>query len=579
MKRRERIWFERIDFPRFFMEHRQLTVMLILLLAACGFFTTYPVKLLARTIDLATGSLEGGIGAITYTGLVFLGLHLLNNIIQGLLTFCHRKAEATLVYDIRCKVFSHLSGVSQSVLERLQSGELMARMVEDTQVAVGGFLRPIIFLSKSMVSFFFGVYFMLSIDRRLTVLILLLGAITVVFTAKTGLRLRRYAAEVRSTVGRLWSLYTEGIRGMRDIQVNGQQVRFCGEVNFWSERVKAISLKEAAYLAITKSAGGSLLMSIIAGVIIYGGLLVAGGSLSVGGLAAVMMYNGLIVTPMLQFIGLYQDLQRVMVSVGRINEILREPIQLESKNPVSMHVMDATVSFRGVFFAYDREQYVLRDITFTVKAGEKVAFVGKSGAGKSSILKLIAGFYSPQAGEIIVGGLKLDRKSIGAVREITGIVFQNNFLFDGTLEENIRFGNPGAKNEELKRAVRLAEIESVIAKLPRGLATQVGENGVRLSAGERQRIGLARAILRHPKLLLLDEVTSALDNITAARIIHNIAKEIPECTVIHVSHNLHNISGVDRIFILEDGLIVEEGRHKELMVKRGLYRRLYDIEA
>ncbi len=335
-------------------------------------------------------------------------------------------------------------------------------------------------------------------------------------------------------------------------------------------------MAEAKYGAIINSFNSTFFMGIIAMLTTIGGVLVYKGELSIGGLTAFMMYNGLLVDPLVDFIELYQQLQKILVSTSRVNEILESPIEYIKNDSTKM--LNGDIEFKDVSFSYDGERDVLKSLYFNIVRGKSAAFVGTSGAGKTTIFRLISGFYTPTRGEIKVGGLKLCSKNLPAIRESIGIVFQDTFLFNGSIKENIMFGNPDASNDELMRAISIAEIQTIIERLPDGIDTVVGENGAKLSGGEKQRIGIARALLRKPSILLLDEATSALDNFTTAKIVENFLQNLNGCTLITIAHRLGTITNSDVIYVLEDGRIVEKGIHDELIKKDGIYSALYDAE-
>lgn len=561
-----------------FSHHRALVGLNLLLLAAGSFLTTYPINLLGRTIDIAAGRWPGGIRALFATGLLYCGCYLLNSIIQGLFGYYNQKLEALLGHTIRCAVFEHLMYLPYSFFDRINTGDMLVRLTEDSKITIAGFLKPLTFLARSSLTFGLGLYFMLRLEWRLTVIILLSGAFMTYFNYRTGPFLKEVSREQSEKTGGLWASFAEGIRGMRDIQVNGRQETFWAAVFTKSETVKDLTLREETIKTVTGTIYGAFYMSVFAGIATYGGWLTLQGTLGVGQLTAIMFYNSFLINPLLELNSLLQQWQRISVSLERIRGILEKPAE-PVKNLSAGKLGKGDIVFDKVSFEYEPECPVLRQVNLAVPSAGKIAIVGASGAGKSTVLKLIAGIYPPREGKIRVGGLAVNADHIARIRNSVAFVFQDTFLFNGTLESNIRFANPDAGAAEVERAMKLAEMEGILAKLPQGPATEVGENGVKLSSGERQRIGLARALLRDPAILLLDEISSALDNITAARIFQNLKSHYAHCTLVMVAHRLHSIADVDCIYVMVDGKLAAQGTHRQLLESSGVYRSLWNAEA
>lgn len=560
----------------FFVKHWMLACITVMLIILVSFLSTYPIKILSRIIDIVSGKINGGINNILISGLIFFMLHIFWGITSGLLSYFNSKAETTLGHEIRCEVFRNMSYMPQTFFDKGDSGDMMIRLVQDTQVTVEGFLKPITYLSKSIITFGMGMYFMISIDWRLTLFVLPVGFITSWYASKTGPRFGSLAENTRESKTKLWSSYNEGIRGMRDIQANCQQERVLERIKGKSKMLNINVMAEAKYGAIINSFNSTFFMGIIAMLTTIGGVLVYKGELSIGGLTAFMMYNGLLVDPLVDFIELYQQLQKILISASRINEILENPIEYIKNDSTKM--LNGDIEFKDVSFSYDGEREVLKSLGFNIERGKSAAFVGTSGAGKTTIFRLISGFYTPTRGEIKVGGLKLCSKNLPTIRESIGIVFQDTFLFNGSIKDNIMFGNPDASEDELMRAISIAEIQPIIERLPDGIDTVVGENGAKLSGGEKQRVGIARALLRKPSILLLDEATSALDNFTTARIVENLSNNLDSCTLITIAHRLGTITNSDVIYVFEDGRIVEKGIHDDLIKEDGTYSALYNAD-
>jgi ABC-type multidrug transport system ATPase subunit len=307
-----------------------------------------------------------------------------------------------------------------------------------------------------------------------------------------------------------------------------------------------------------------------------GGWLILHHHLTIGGLVAFMGLMGQVLAPVTVLTNIGQQIQAATGALVRINEVLdSEPEVDEVQDPVPLAPLSTGITLRDVGFSYTPERRTLEGINVEIAAGQKVAFVGPTGAGKSSVLQLIMRFYDPDEGAVLFDGVDVRQSSVMSLRSQLGVVFQETFLFNATYRENIALGNPGASDAEIEAAAAAAEMHDFILTLPRGYDTLVGERGGRLSGGQRQRLSIARAILRNPKVLLLDEATSALDPRTERLISDTLDRVGEGRTTIAVTHRLNSIIGYDRIFVLVNGQLVEQGRHAELLEEGGVYAQLW----
>jgi ABC-type multidrug transport system fused ATPase/permease subunit len=298
--------------------------------------------------------------------------------------------------------------------------------------------------------------------------------------------------------------------------------------------------------------------------------------LTIGGLVAFMGLMGEVLSPVTVLTGIGQQIQSATGALVRINEVLdAKPEVDEAEDAIDLPPLARSIDLRGVGFSYTPEQRTLDDINVHIDAGEKVAFVGPTGAGKSSILQLLMRFYDPDEGAILFDGRDVRDGTVASLRNQLGVVFQETFLFNATIAENIALGKPGATQAEIEEAAKAAELHDYILTQSRGYDTLVGERGGRLSGGQRQRLSIARALLRDPKVLLLDEATSALDPKTERLISNTLDRVGVGRTTIAVTHRLTSIVGYDRIFVIAAGHLVEQGSHDELVAKAGLYSQLW----
>jgi subfamily B ATP-binding cassette protein MsbA len=354
------------------------------------------------------------------------------------------------------------------------------------------------------------------------------------------------------------------------------------------ERERYAALVQAAFRVALRQArvrtafGPGIMLAGFAGIALvlwYGGRLVLGGEITPGGLIAFLLYTFAVAGSIGQFSGFYGQLQEALGATGRLFDLLDERAYdlPETLAPVPLGRPVGRVELDQVWFHYpDREQDVLADVSLTVEAGQVVALVGPSGAGKSTLVSLVSRFYDPTQGRILLDGVDLRDLELRELRGHVGIVPQETHLFSGTIEENIRYGRPSSTPAEVRQAAADANALEFIAGFPAGFATLVGERGVKLSGGQRQRIAIARALLKDPRILILDEATSSLDSHAESLVQEALARLMRGRTTIVIAHRLSTVRGADRVAVLDHGQLVHYGTHPQLMAEPGVYRALYE---
>jgi ATP-binding cassette subfamily B protein len=291
-------------------------------------------------------------------------------------------------------------------------------------------------------------------------------------------------------------------------------------------------------------------------------------------------YLGMFYGPLQWLTNLADSVPRSLTAAERIFEVLdTEPEVADTENAVPLPHIQGDVEFRNVYFGYDRNKPILKDVSLHVRPGEMIGLVGKTGAGKSTFINLVCRFYDPQMGQVLIDGVDVRAVRLSDLRSQIGVVLQEPFLFSGTIAENIAYGKPDATPEEIMRAAKAANAHDFIMKFPDGYDTQVGERGGRLSGGERQRISIARAILHDPRILIFDEATSAVDTETEKQIQEAIERLVQNRTTFAIAHRLSTLRKADRIVVIDDGRIVEVGTHDELLDLRGHYWRLVQMQT
>jgi ATP-binding cassette subfamily B protein len=539
-----------------------------------AFWTVYPLAVQALIDNAAT---DRDYAALTRTLGLLVGFFLAYAavlVVQGTLA---ARIATRLVNDLRFKLLDHLQQLPSEFYQGAQTGDLITRFSTDAttvETAVTGAFPRMVYHAVR-VAVMLVVLFYLSWQLALVAL----AVMPVAAIGPRAISPRSVEATYRrrEREGGLAAFVQEVIAGHHVIRAFGlrdeMQTRFRTQLTAFgvvSQRASVL-----ARLVRNSTAIGTTLGQIA--VIGVGGLLVFGGSMTAGALVG---FIGVLLT-----IGAsIEQLSEVLIdwlplggAVRRLNDVLGvTPSIDELPDAVEAPRLSRAIELRGVTFGYDPAAPILRDVDLVIPAGEHVALVGPSGSGKSTILGLVQRLHDPQAGAVLLDGRDLRRVTLESLRRQVGVVFQDTFLFSGSIRDNIRLGRPGAGDEEIAAAARAAQIHDVIVGMPAGYDTDVGERGGRLSGGQRQRVALARAIIRDPAVLVLDEATSALDPATEAafnEVLHDLAGQR---TLLSVTHRLAGIVGVDRIVVLRDGRVVEQGRHDELLALDGEYRRLWE---
>jgi subfamily B ATP-binding cassette protein MsbA len=457
-----------------------------------------------------------------------------------------------------------------------KSGQLVSRIMNDVEGVrnlVGtGLVEFVGGLLTAVLSFF--VLMRISASMTLMALAVVAAFSFVLRYAFTTLRpiFRERGKITAEVTGRL----TESIGGIRVVKGYHAEKREDQVFAAGAERILANVLKSITGVSLL-SLSATTLLGIVGGLVMYaGGRQILDGSLTLGGFVTFMAFMAFLVAPVFQVVGIGTQLTEAVAGLERTREILNENQEDSGVGRVNeMPLIEGQVRFEDVHFQYEEGKPVLRGISFESAPGSVTALVGSSGSGKSTTIGLIAAFYRPSAGRVLVDGVDLAGIKLGSYRSQLGVVFQETFLFDGTIRENVEFGRPGASQEQIMEACRLARVDEFAERFEQGYDTVVGERGVKLSGGQKQRVSIARAILADPRILILDEATSSLDSETEQMIQQGLAYLMRGRTTFVIAHRLSTIRRAGQILVMEDGQIVERGNHEELFKAAGRYHELY----
>src|SRR5207248_2900195 len=460
-------------------------------------------------------------------------------------------------------------------------GDRLYRLEQDVdQVAeVGSNLVPFVLQTAFKAVFVMGTMF--TLDSRLTLMVLPLMPLFFVFRKKFERPLRRASDSVQERAAKENSFLQEHLSSVVQVQLLHQE-KSQTEVFLQCarERMKALNHRELVEVMFSTCYMGMIALGTIA-ILGYGGYQVFVGALTIGGVVAFYSYVGALFDPLGSAVHIYSQLNRLGTNIRRVLEVIEQPPGVPEM-PNAIHFPSPVrgyVELDDVCFSYRDHTRVLEGIRLKLEPGEKVALVGMSGSGKSTIAKLIARLYDADRGAVYVDGLDVRNVRLESLRTKVCYLLQDAVLFDRTLKENLLLGNPSATRKELQRAAEIAGLKELLRRLPEGWDTPVGPRGNALSGGERQRVALARAVLQNPSILLLDESTSALDAPSERKVFMNLAEHFPDRTMVFVSHRIAALKWVDRIIVLNRGVIEEQGTHDELIRTGGLYTHLHSTPA
>ena len=485
-----------------------------------------------------------------------------------------------IVRDVRRALFAHMMRLPFGFFSGQGTGRIMSRVLNDV-ATIGAVVSTIvldIFVQSATLLAIFVI--MAVLNWRLAVIASVAIPLYIVLIRFFNKRLRRTSyitmvkhAEVSASLQETLS----GVKEIRSFNRERSEIRkFTGKLaDFMFARVWLAVLSNAAIqIGFVVSSLSTLL------IIWYGGASVLQGTLSMGTLIAFWAYLGQLYGPINKLMSVNVQLQDAAAAFTRIDEIFSaQPTVTEKEGARALEGAGGRVEFSGVTFSYGGGRPVLSHISFAISPGERVAIVGRSGCGKTTVASLLVRFYDPDQGAVVLDGLDVRDLRLADLRRSVALVSQDTFLFNASIRDNIEFGREGASEAEIEDAARIAGVVDFTSELPEGLASQVGERGVCLSGGERQRIALARAILRNPAVLVLDEATSQLDSRAERQLRATLERVMQGRTSIMIAHRLSTVSGAERILVLEGGTIAEEGTHQSLMEERGIYYSLYEEQA
>ena len=557
-----------------------MLLIVSLLLAVVTVITTlYLPVLTGQAVDCIVTS-----GQVNFTKLIqilskAIVVILLTAAAQWLMNLCNNKISYSVSRDIRNDAMAKIQQLPLKYVDSHSSGDLVSRVIADVDQFADGLLMGFTQLFTGVITILGTILFMLSIHPGITCVVVFITPVSLFvagFIANRTHSMFQLQSEAR---GKQTALIDEVITGQKVVAAYSQEEPVTAQFDEINEQLQEHSLKATFFSSITNPATRFVNSLVYAGVGITGAFFAIQGRLTIGGLSCFLSYANQYTKPFNEISGVITELQNALVCAGRILELIEEPAQTpDAPDGFVLQEAAGKVNFSHVSFSYQPEQKLIEDFNLQVQPGQRVAIVGPTGSGKSTLINLLMRFYDVNSGTIHIDDREIRQITRRSLRENFGMILQETWLKAGTIRENLLIGKPDATEEELRQAVRAAHAEGFIRRLPQGYDTFIGEDGGSLSQGQKQLLCIARVMLCLPPMLILDEATSSIDTRTEQKIQNAFTTMMKGRTSFIVAHRLSTIQNADVILVLKNGQVIEQGSHETLLAQNGFYRELYESQ-
>ena len=506
-------------------------------------------------------------------------------LLQGYQSYKIQTVGQKLTARIRRELFDHAMALSLRFHDKMPVGKLLTRLTNDVDALSEVFGSGAVGVVADFVSLIVIAITMLSIDRGLAIILLLTQIPVSYFIIWLQKRYRKANYQVREELSQLNSDFQENLQGLEVVQMfrreNYNSNKFSKTGQLYRRAVDGTIFYDSSISALIEW----ISLAAVSLVLALGGYFVTSGNIGLGTLTTFILYSQRLFEPLRQLAERFTQIQGGLTAIERINELLEEEIDIKDiqideniKNKsLKRSQFKGKIEFKNVYFYYKNNEYVIKDLSFTVKPGEKIAFVGPTGSGKTTIIRLLCRLYEPQKGEILIDDIDIKKIPIKDLRDMLGVVLQDTFIFSGNVADNLRLSS-NINNLELEKICKKLGLNNLVKKLPNGLNTYLRERGGNLSSGERQLLSVARVAIRNPRILIMDEATAFMDPSTEATLQKDLNKILEKRTALVIAHRLATIEKSDKIIVLKSGSLFEEGTHEELRKKKGLYFQLSELQ-
>ena len=502
---------------------------------------------------------------------------------QWLMSLCNNKITYEVVKDIRTSVFERINHFPLKYIDNRQYGEVVSRVINDVDQFSEGLLMGFTQLFTGVITILGTLLFMLSVNIKITIVVVLITPVSLFvasFIARKTYHMFRLQSESR---GDMTALVDEMIGNQKIVQAFGYEDDAMNRFDKINNELSGYSLRATFFSSITNPATRFVNGLVYAGVGVVGAFVAVNGGITVGQLSCFLSYANQYTKPFNEISGVVTEIQNAIACAARVFELLDEPVEQADDSDCKVLTRqeveeDSNLVLEHVAFSYDKEKPLIRDLNLNVKRGQRVAIVGPTGCGKSTLINLLMRFYDIDAGSIMLNGDSIYKITRDSLRGNYGMVLQETWLKSGTIAENIAYGKPDAGRGEIIEAAKACHAHSFIKRMPNGYDTVIGEDGGNLSQGQKQLLCIARVMLEVPPMLILDEATSSIDTRTEIKVQNAFAKLMKGRTSFVVAHRLSTIKESDVILVMKDGDIIEQGSHEELLQKDGFYAQLYNSQ-
>lgn len=514
--------------------------------------------------------------------LIYAGSVIAVTFVQGIFRYFTRKTvivvSRLIENDLRNDLFAQLQRLPNDFYQHNSTGDIMARLTNDLN-SVRSVLGPgLMYTVNTLTSFFFVIIMMLIISPLLTIIAMIPVPLMVIVVNKFNRQINRRYSALQAQFSRISTKVQENLAGIRIVK---SYVLEKNELDDFNRLNKEYIYKNMHYVKIHAAFRPSMMLIVglgVALILLFGGRMIINNSITLGQFVAFNLYLAMLVWPSIALGWVMDIFYQCVASMNRLDHILKAdgPVLTEEQK-LPQQAIRGRIEFSNLTFTYPgREEPVLKDITLLVPAGRIIALVGRTGSGKTTLMQLITRIYDPPPGSIFIDGLDIRHHSVRELRNYIGYIPQDTFLFSESIRNNIAFGIPEASMDQIEQAAKMAHLHDSIIEFPDGYDTLLGERGINLSGGQKQRLAIARAILKEPRILLLDDALSAVDTLTEEAILNNLRVVMQNRTCFWISHRISSIKNADHIIVLEEGQIVEQGGHEKLLMSNGIYADLYE---